>query len=528
MASQEILTIDFGTQSVRTGIFDAQGNVLAMEKQKYEPAYFSTLPNYAEQDPNYYFECLCQCTNRLAKEHGDLLKNVAGITLTCFRDSAVLLDQNMKVIRPMILWLDQRTAECPKKLPAYQRALFRLIGKTDTINFNRKRSVGNWIAENEPENWAKVHKFINVSTYFIYLLTGELKDSASNQSGHYPINDKKRAWDKNPEKDLTGQIFNLKKSMLCTLVPEGSLIGAITKEAAAKTGLPEGLKMYACGSDKSCETLGLGVISDKVGALSYGTASSIETTRTRYTESEPFLPGFPSCIPGYYNMDIQIYRGYWMINWFLKEFGGREVNNIMMSEVSVDDYNRNLKLVPPGSDGLILQPYWGPGLSRPLAKGAVIGFSDAITKEHFYRAIIEGIAYALREGLEHFEHKIHHSIPALRVSGGGAQSDEICQITADVFGREVSRVQTVETSSLGAAIAGFLAIGVYANAQEATAAMVQIKDTFKPDPATHKKYDYLYKKAYRQMYPSLKGIYQNIKDFNKSEEKEARSKTKKA
>jgi sugar (pentulose or hexulose) kinase len=172
--------------------------------------------------------------------------------------------------------------------------------------------------------------------------------------------------------------------------------------------------MYACGSDKSCETLGLGVIDDRTAALSYGTASSIETTRVKYTESEPFLPGFPSCIPGYYNMDIQIYRGYWMINWFLKEFGGREVNGTMINDVSAKDYNDALKLVPPGSDGLVLQPYWGPGLSRPLAKGAIIGFSDAITREHFYRAIIEGIAYALREGLEHFEQKTHHPIPAPR------------------------------------------------------------------------------------------------------------------
>jgi len=523
-ATPFILTIDFGTQSVRCGIFDQEGNLLAMEKEKYEPAYFSTLPNYAEQDPNYYFECLSKCTNRLAQSQAELLKKVAGITLTCFRDSAVLLDKDKKVIRPMILWLDQRTAECKKKLPAYQRAIFRLIGKADAIYFNRKRSVGNWLAENEPENWAKVDKFVNVSTYFTYLLTGELKDSASNQSGHYPINYAKRVWMKDPEKDITGQIFNLKKSMLCTLVPEGQPLGKITKEASAKTGLPEGLVLYACGSDKSCDTLGLGVIDDRTAALSYGTASSIETTRVKYTEPEPFLPGFPSCIPGYYNMDIQIYRGYWMINWFLKEFGGREVNGTMLNETTAKDYNDALKLVPPGSDGLVLQPYWGPGLSRPLAKGAIIGFSDAITREHFYRAIIEGIAYALREGLEHFEHKTHHPIPSLRVSGGGSQSDEICQITADVFGREASRVQTFETSSLGAAISGFLAIGTYKSAPEAVEHMVRVKDTFKPNPEVHKKYDYLYKKAYKQMYPSLKGIYENIKDFNKAQEKEARLK----
>lgn len=515
-----ILTIDFGTQSVRVAIFDEKGNPLAIEKEKYNPPYFSTLPNYAEQDPHYYYQCLCACTNRLAKNNGDLLGKTSGITLTCFRDSAVLLDQNMAVIRPMIIWLDQRTAECKKPLPWSARAIFRLIGKTDTINFNRKRCIANWLIENEPENWAKVAKYVNVSTYFIYLLTGELKDSSSNQAGHYPIDFKNRRWYDRPEKNLTGQVFSLTENLLSTIVPEGSIIGYITHQAAQETGLPEGLRMFACGSDKSCETLGLGVIDDRTAAISYGTASSVETTRTSYTESEPFLPGYPSCIPGYYNMDIQIYRGYWMINWFLKEFGGKEVNDIMISDVSADDFNKKLKEVPAGSDGLVLQPYWGPGLSRPLAKGAIIGFSDSITQEHFYRAIIEGIAYALREGLEHFEKKIHHSIPAIRISGGGSQADQNCQITADIMNRPVTRVQTSETSSLGAAIAGFLALGVYRTPQEAIAKMVRVKDTFQPNPVDAEKYDYLFNNVYERMYPSLRDIYKNIKDFNKRQESE--------
>lgn len=520
-----ILTMDFGTQSVRAAIFSKTGEALAMEKEKYDPPYFSTLPNYAEQNPDVYYSALCKATKRLAKNNPQLLSNVKGITLTCFRDSAVILDKDMKIIRPMILWLDQRNAECKKPLPLIPRTLFRLVGKTDTIAFNRRRSVSNWLIENEPDNWAKVDKYVAVSTYFNYRLTGELKDSSSNQAGHYPIDFKNREWYKNPEKNLTGQIFSLKRSMLCGIVPEGGVIGLLTKKASEETGLPEGLVMYASGSDKSCETLGLGVIDDRTAAISYGTASTVETTRTKYTESEPFLPGYPSCIPNFYNMDIQIYRGYWMINWFLKEFGGKEVNDIVISDVSTDDFNKKLSQVPPGCDGLVLQPYWGPGLSRPNAKGAIIGFSDSVTQEHFYRAIIEGIAYALREGLEHFEKKIHHKIPVIRISGGGSQSNEICQITADVFGRPVTRVQTFETSSLGAAIAGFLAIKEFSSPEEAIKSMVHIKDTFTPNEKVHSKYDYLYFNAYEKMYPSLSKIYASIKDFNKYEEHENRLKS---
>jgi sugar (pentulose or hexulose) kinase len=521
MAENEplILTFDFGTQSVRAAVFDKSGNALAIEKEVYDPPYYSEKPNYAEQDPDAYYSCLCACTKRLAGAHGELLNRVKGITLTCFRDSAVLLDKQRKVIRPMILWLDQRTAECRNKLPLSSRLLFTFVGKKDTIEFNRRRSISNWLIENEPDNWAKVDKYVAVSTYFIYRLTGELRDSSSNQAGHYPIDFKHRQWYENPEHNLTGQVFSIPGSMLSEIVPEGSLIGSINEKAAIETGLPVGLQMYACGSDKSCETLGLGVIDDNLAAISYGTASTVETTVTKYVESEPFLPGYPSCIPNYYNMDIQIYRGYWMVNWFLREFGAERVDDLIVSDVSAEEYNSKLAEVPPGCDGLVLQPYWGPGLSRPLAKGAIIGFGDSITREHFYRAIIEGIAYALREGLEHFEKKIHHKMEAIRISGGGSQSPEICQITADIFGKPVYRVQTCETSSLGAAIAGFLAIGEYKTAPEAIASMVHVQDSFTPDAATHEKYNYLYENVYEKMYPQLKGIYRSIKDYNHREER---------
>jgi sugar (pentulose or hexulose) kinase len=519
-----VLTIDFGTQSVRAAIFDKHGDSLAMEKKKYDPPYYSKMPNYAEQNPELYWDCLCEVTNKLSKEHSDLVKKAVGMCVTCFRDSAVLLDKNLKVIRPMILWLDQRTAECINKLPFIDRALFTLVGKYETIASNRRHSMPNWFIENEPENWARVDKYVNISTWFIYRFSGELKDSSSNYTGHYPLDFKHRRFIEHPEKDLTAQIFSLKRSMLCDLVPEGSLMTHISKKGAQETGLPEGMPIYASGSDKACETLGLGVITDRKVAVSYGTASSIETTRRKYTEPEPFLPGYPACIPNLYNMEIQVYRGYWMINWFLKEFGGRSAEKATITGARIEDFNRKLPTVPPGCDGLVLQPYWGPSLSKPLAKGAIIGFSDSITNEHFYRAIIEGIAYALRDSMECFEKKLHHKMEEIRVSGGGSQSNEICQITADIFNRPVSRVQTFENSSLGAAISGFLAVGAYKTPEEAVSNMVRVRDTFIPNKENQEKYDYLFKHVYAKMYPRLRFIYADIKAFNRSEEKKAYAK----
>ena len=295
-------------------------------------------------------------------------------------------------------------------------------------------------------------------------------------------------------------------------------MGTITEEARKKTGLPVGMEMFAGGSDKSAETLGLGVIDDRTAAISYGTASTIEIPIKKYKDAEPFLPSYPAIVKGYYNLDVQVYRGYWMLNWFAKQFGTHSVEKLIDEKEEIEKLNKEVEKIPPGSDGLVLQPYWGPGLRRPLAKGAIIGFSDTHTKMHIYKAIIEGIAYCLREGLELFENKrLHHKIERIRVSGGGSQSDLVCQITADVFGLPVSKIQTYECSSLGCAIAGFIAAGEFKNQKEAALAMSHKSTTFEPNMENHKKYDFLFKNVYMQMFPRLNKIYKNIHLFEKAE-----------
>lgn len=505
------LTLDFGTQSVKAALFDLDGNVVAFEKEDYPEPYFSRLPNYAEQWPDYYYDCMSLATKRLAERNPELMKRVKAGTVDCFRDSCVLLDKDRKAIRPMIVWLDQRMADCKKKLPLISRLAFWIVGMSETARLNRERSYANWIQENEPDLWGKCDKYVNASCYFVYRLTGNLVDSPSSVAGHYPINFRKRRWYRNPTRDLKGQLFGVRKDQLPELVPVGEVMGKISKKCAEETGLPEGLPIISSGSDKSCETLGLGVIDSSMAALSFGTAATVETTTTRYIESERFLPGFPSCIPGAYNLDVQIYRGYWMISWFREQFAMGSAPK---------DLDKMLEQVPPGSDGLILQPYWGPGLARPLTKGTVIGWSDATGKAHMYRAIVEGIDYALRESFESFERKVHHRIPVIRVSGGGAHSEAICQITADIFNRPVERVQTTETSSLGAAMAVFLATGDFSSPKEAAERMVHKKDRFEPRPEIARKYDFLFKNVYLKLYPSLKKQYKAIKAFNRAEEKE--------
>ena len=508
------LTIDFGTQSVRAIIFNKKGDVLAMEKHVYNPAYFSTKPGYCEQHADYYYEKMCLVTNALVDKNPELIKNITTSAITCFRDTAVCLDENKRPIRPCILWCDQRMAKCEKPMPFFRNLLFKVAGMSYTAEMNRQRTMYNWLLENEPETISKTKHYVSLSTYLIYKLTGELKDVVGNYTGHYPLNMKTGKWFK--PYNLKYPIFPIPETILPTLVKAGELIGHTTESCSLETGLPEGLKLYANGSDKGSETIGTGCIYKDMASISYGTASSIEVTNRKYIEPETFLPAYPACIPGFYNMEVQIYRGYWMLTWFVKEFAEGEAKEAAIQKMAAEEVlNKHLMEIPPGSQGLVLQPYWGPGLSRPEAKGAIVGFSDYHTKIHIYRAIIEGIAYGLREGLEGIERRQHKKIKQIMVSGGGSQSDAICQITADIFGVPVSRVQTYETASLGTAILAFVADGQFSSYEEAVEEMVHKTTTFYPNKEAHEQYDYLYNKVYEKMYPRLRGIYKSVRKFNR-------------
>ena len=509
-----VLTIDFGTQSLRTALINKAGEIEAIVKRKYNPVYISTGKGYAEQDPDFYFDNLLIALTELASKNKDKLERIKGSTISTFRDSSVQLDKDYKPVRKSILWLDQRLAKAEEKLPFGYSALFSLVGMKDTIKLNRSRTMAHWLKENEPETWNKTEKYVNISTYLTYKLTGKLEDSCANLTGHYPINFKKRIWW--GEKALKGVIFGIPKRMLFPLKQPGEVIGEFTDEVCEKTGLPKGIKLYASGSDKACETLGLGALSKEIGAISYGTASTIEVSNKKYHEPEPFLPAYPAAVPNWYNMEVQIYRGYWMLSWFSKNFASELIDEAKLQEMAVEEIlNKQLSQIPPGSDGLVLQPYWGPGLRRPLAKGGISGFSDVHTRAHVCRAMIEGIAYALKEGLEGIEKSQRHKVKELMISGGGSQSDAICQITADIFNLPVSRVQTYETTSLGAAISVFVALKEFDSVEIAMKEMSHKTQTFTPNPDAARTYDDLYRKVYLKMFPRLKNIYKDINHLTK-------------
>lgn len=509
MGSINILSIDCGTQSVRTIIFDEEVKLLGKEKIEFEP-YFSTYPGWAEQDPEVYWESACKACRDLKEKLPDEWERIGGVVATTQRDTGVNLDRGGKALRPAIIWLDQRMAQCREPLPIYENIAFKTVGMGKAIELTRKKSKANWIKENQPEIWDKTYKYLLLSGFFIYKLTGKFIDSIGCQIGHIPFNYKKQGWP-SYKSDYRWKVFGIEKDKLPELIEPGKVIGEVTQEACKKTGIKPGTPVIASGSDKGCETIGTGCLDTSCASISFGTTATVQTTSERYFEPLQFMPAYPSAIPGFFNPEVEIFRGYWMISWFKKEFAAREMLEAREKNIPPEELlNERLKDIQPGSNGLLLQPYWSPGLKMPEAKGAIIGFGDVHTRAHIYRAIIEGINYALLEGMEKIEAKSKVKISRVTVSGGGSQSDGICQITADMLNRPVYRGQTYEASGLGAAINGFVTLGIYKSYEEAVKKMVHYEKVFYPDTKNARIYESLYKRVYKNIYPRLSGLYREI------------------
>jgi sugar (pentulose or hexulose) kinase len=507
-----LLAIDYGTQSVRALAFDLRGSLIA-KNQVFTRPYTSPQPGWAEQDPDYFWQTLCQaCQGLWAK--GVKKESIAGLALTTQRSTLINLDKDGKPLRPAIIWLDQRSTKGLKPVGGLWGLAFALSGMSETVAYLQSEAEANWIRTQQPEIWAKTHKYLFLSGYLTYRLTGEFNDSIGSQVGYIPFDYKNLAWSK--RWDWKHRAVPLNMDRLPGLVPPAAQLGQITPEACTATGIPVGLPVIAAAADKACEVLGAGCIEPHIGCLSYGTTATINTTHHRYVEAIPLIPPYPSAVPGAYSLEVQIYRGFWMVSWFKEEFGHHEQKIAAERGIEPEElFDELVNAVPPGSMGLILQPYWSPGLKvpGPEAKGAVIGFGDVHTRAHFYRAILEGLAYALREGKERTEKRSRIAITELRVSGGGSQSDAAMQITADVFGLPTARPHIYETSGLGAAIDAAVGLGLHPDFATAIQEMTHVSQVFSPDRQRQQIYDELYQRIYRKMYKKLQPLYEEIREI---------------
>jgi sugar (pentulose or hexulose) kinase len=467
-----------------------------------------------ENDPEQFWQALCQACQRLWANTQVPKSAIRGVVITTQRGTTINLDRHGQPLRPAMIWLDRRRADKAPQLAWWWEAIFRVIGMRETVRYFGHEAEANWIAQNQPDIWARTDKFLLLSGYLNYRLTGRFVDSVSSQVGYVPFDYRRGRWA--APYDWKWQVLPVRPDMLPELVPAGTRMGEVSAAAARDSGIPQGLAVIAGAADKACEVIGAGCMTSEIACLSYGTAATINVTMPRYLEATPFIPPFQAALPGRYNTEIQITRGFWMVNWFKEQFGLHEQQLAKQRGVSPESlFDELVNAVPPGSQGLMLQPFWSPGIKvpGPEAKGAVIGFGDLHTRAHFYRAILEGLAYALREGKERIERRGGLRIERVRVSGGGSQSDAAMQITANIFNLPCERPHLFETSGVGAAIIGAVGLGLHADFASAVREMTRVGRVFQPQPQHVHIYEQLYRKVYCRMYKRLQPLYREIREI---------------
>ncbi|MBO4359320.1 MAG: FGGY-family carbohydrate kinase [Eubacteriaceae bacterium] len=496
-----VLAVDIGTQSLKVMLVDRFGHMPALVRRRYSEAYLSDEEGRAEQKADFYWDEACAAIRELKDRFPSEFSRMCAVTITTIRDTFVCLGRDLSPVRDVILWMDRREAPDPQ-LSLLQKILFGAVGKTEMIKMQYRKSMCNWIRVNEPEIWEKTYKYATLSGYFNYRMCGKLIDSVSSLIGHVPFDMKKHRW-MSPG-DIRMCVFPMDTEKYFDYAETGSILGYVDDRASAETGIPAGIALYASGSDKGCETLGMSCTDTDKAAVSLGTAAAVQVTSRKYMEPFPFISAYPAVVPGCCSPEVQLYSGFWLVSWFRDNLAHYEKEAAGREGGSPEQYlDSMLPQIPAGSEGLVFSPYFIAGVEMPKARGAYIGFTDRHTRAHMYRALIEGIALALRTGLEHLEKKGRFSVRDIYICGGGAVSDEVCRIVASVFGLPVHRTEAPEASGVGCAVSVFTAMGVYSSHEQACSSMVRIADTFLPDERDAAVYEKEYREIFSKMYPRL-------------------------
>ncbi|MEM2111329.1 MAG: FGGY-family carbohydrate kinase [Candidatus Bathyarchaeia archaeon] len=495
--SDYILAFDSGTQSVKTIIFDAEGNDKGEGRILHKV--FTPKAGYAEQDPEEWWTAFCKSVQQ-ALTNGNVSPNrIAAIGITHQRCTICVVDENGKPLLPAQVWYDSRAVKevrwIKEKFGAEK--YLRIAGRMPDTTWWAQKAM--WIKNNEEKIFNKAYKLLTVHGYFVYKLTGNYKDSYAAPTGLLDM-------EKLSYSEELLNTLGIPREKLCDLVPPGEIIGYVSRKASIETGLPEGIPVASGAGDQQSGGLGCGVVRKGLAYLNLGTSVVLGLFSPEYVYHRNFLVR-EGAVPGTWNLEALVNSGYWLVTWFKDNFCQIEKHIADQCKVSIEELlEQEAKKVPAGSSGLIVQPYW-LGVRQPYwdenAKGTIIGWRDVHTRSHFYRAIIEGIAYEVQLNIEGIEKALKTKIIELRAHGGGAKSPLSCQIIADVSNLPVYKIQTHEATALGAAILAAKAIRLYSDVSSAIESMVKISSKVMPIRNNHKIYSHIYKSIYRKLYPTL-------------------------
>jgi xylulokinase len=502
------LGIDVGTGGTRALVIDGQGSIVASASAEHEN-FASPRPGWAEQDPHDWWKACGIAVRNALQASGLQPGDIACVGFSGQMHGAVLLDSADEVVRPAIIWCDQRSEAQSRELEQMfgRDTLIRLTCNPPLTNFTLTKFL--WVRENEPKNWDRVAHVMLPKDYVRFRLTGERAIDMADASGTLLLDVTNRRW--------SAEVLNktgIKENLLPALFESPQVCGKISAAGAEATELRVGTPVVAGAGDQAAGAVGMGIARAGAVSATIGTSGVVFASTDRPAmDPQGRLHTFCHAIPGRWHVMGVTQAAGLSLRWYRDQFGaaspglqkpglqkkdGRDPYDVLAEEAGT---------VPAGSEGAFWVPYLmgerTPHLD-PNARAALVGLTASHTRAHVIRAILEGVAYSLKDSFTIFD-EMKIPVTSIRLGGGGARSPLWRQIQADVYGREVEIVAAEEGAAYGAAILAGTGAGGWSSVEQACDAIVKVAKRIAPNPQDSATMQNAYR-TYRKIYPALRQI----------------------
>jgi xylulokinase len=498
-----VMGIDVGTTGTRAVIVRPDGHVVGAATGDHQPMRMAR-PGWAEQDPEDWWGATVEAVRAALAAAGVTGADIASVGLSGQMHGVVLLDKTHAVIRPSLIWCDQRSQTQCDWITAQvgPDRLIRLVSNPALTGFSAPKLL--WVRDNEPDLFERAAHFLLPKDYVRFRLTGEFATDVSDASGTLLFDVTNRRW----SQEMLGAL-DLDSKLLPRAYESPETTGQITRETALVTGLKAGTPVVGGGGDQASSAVGNGIVLAGLTSATLGTSGVIFSfTETPTLDPQGRIHTFCHAVPGKWHV-MGVTQGAGLsLRWFREHFGMSEA--WLAKQTGVDPYDlliAQAAKIPVGSEGLLWLPYLMGERTPHLdarARGMWFGLTAAHTRGHLIRSILEGVAFSLRDSLEIFK-ELGIPVEQIRASGGGSRSFFWRQIQADVFGKELVTLRTSEGSAFGAALLAGVGAKIYSSVEESARQAIQIRERMAPIAANVRDYDRHYE-IYRSLYPAVRNL----------------------
>lgn len=498
-----MLGLDLGTTGAKAGLIDTAGGIIATASAEYPTA----IPRagWAEQDPEDWWRASIRAIKDAIKASERPPADIAAVGVSGQMHGAVFLDSAFEVIRPCILWCDQRTsAQCRQITDIVgSDGLAAMVGNPALAGFTAPKIL--WLRDEEPENHARVRHVLLPKDYINLRLTGVLATEVSDASGTLLFDVREREWS---EEMIEG--LSIDHSWLPVVHESCARIGSLSADAASATGIGKGTAVAAGGADNACGAIGMGVIDEGSVAVSIGSSGTVlAPAHAPKVDPDMRLHAFCHAVPGtWYLMGVMLSAGL-ALRWFRDELGEPETSEARRDGTDAYDLLvATAAQAPAGCEDLTFLPYMTGERTPhadPNARGVFFGLDLSKKRSHVVRAVMEGITFGLKDSLRLIG-DMDVPLDNVVAGGGGSRSEIWRAMQADIFELPVRTAGQADSAMLGAALLGGVAAGIFPGVREACLSTVNNGDALEPDESNFQAYRRAYDR-YRSLYPALKPLF---------------------